>query len=51
MEGVMDTVETVTADELVEDIQSGVLQQQLEAMIPKFWSFFWSAVLKSFCPS
>ena len=41
----MDTVETVTADELVEDIQSGVLQQQLEAMLPKFWSFFWSAII------
>lgn len=41
----MDTVETVTADELVDDIQSGVFQQQLEAMLPKFWSFFWSAVI------
>ncbi|MCR4831457.1 MAG: mechanosensitive ion channel [Pseudobutyrivibrio sp.] len=38
-------VETVTADELVEDIQTGVLQQQLEALIPKFWSFFWSAII------
>lgn len=38
-------VETVTADELVEDIQAGVLQQQLEALIPKFWSFFWSAII------
>lgn len=41
----MDTVETVTADELVEDIQSGVLQQQLETMLPKFWSFCWSVVI------
>lgn len=39
------TIETVTAEELVEDIQKGVLQQQLEAMIPKFWSFFWCTVL------
>ena len=38
-------VETVTADELVEDIQTGVLQQQLEVLIPKFWSFFWSAII------
>ena len=35
----------VTAEELVEDIQKGVLQQQLEALIPKFWSFLWCAVL------
>ncbi|MCR5417265.1 MAG: mechanosensitive ion channel family protein [Pseudobutyrivibrio sp.] len=41
----METVETVTADELVENIQTGVFQQQLESMIPKFWSFFWSAVI------
>ncbi|SDB20826.1 small conductance mechanosensitive channel [Pseudobutyrivibrio sp. YE44] len=39
------TLETVTAEELVEDIQKGVLQQQLEAMIPKFWSFGWSVLL------
>lgn len=38
-------VETVTADELVDNIQKGVLQQQIEALIPKFWSFFWSAVI------
>ena len=41
----MDTVETVTADELVEDIQTGVLQQQIEALIPKFWSFLWCVAL------
>ena len=41
----MDTVETVSADELVQDIQTGVFQQQLESLIPKFWSFFWSAIL------
>ncbi len=39
------SLETVTADELVEDIQKGVLQQQLEALIPKFWSFLWCVVL------
>ncbi len=39
------TIETVTAEELVEDIQKGVIQQQLEGMIPKFWSFGWSVVL------
>jgi small conductance mechanosensitive channel len=38
-------LETVTAEELVEDIQKGVIQQQLEGMIPKFWSFGWSVVL------
>lgn len=38
-------IETVTAEELVEDIQKGVIQQQLEGMIPKFWSFGWSVVL------
>lgn len=38
-------VETVTADELVDNIQKGVLQQQIEALIPKFWSFFWSAAI------
>ena len=43
----MDTTiaETVTADELVEEIKTGVLQQQLESLIPKFWSFFWSAII------
>lgn len=41
----MDTVETVSADELVQDIQTGVFQQQLESLVPKFWSFFWSAIL------
>ncbi|MCR5580616.1 MAG: mechanosensitive ion channel [Pseudobutyrivibrio sp.] len=41
----METVETVTADELVENIQTGVFQQQLEALIPKFWSFFWSVII------
>lgn len=39
------TIETVTAEELVQDIQKGVFQQQLESMIPKFWSFFWSAAI------
>ncbi len=38
-------LETVTAEELVEDIQKGDIQQQLEGMIPKFWSFGWSVVL------
>ena len=37
--------ETVTADELVEDIKTGVFEQQLESLIPKFWSFFWSAII------
>ena len=43
----MDTtiVESVAADELVEEIKTGVLQQQLESLIPKFWSFFWSAII------
>ena len=45
LEDVMDTVETVTADELVQDIQTGVFQQQLESLLPKFWSFFWSAII------
>lgn len=39
------TIETVTAEELVEDIQKGVFQQQLEKLVPKFWSFGWSVVL------
>ncbi|SEA65186.1 small conductance mechanosensitive channel [Pseudobutyrivibrio sp. ACV-2] len=37
--------DTVTAEELVQDIQKGVLQRQIEAMIPKFWSFLWCIVL------
>ncbi len=41
----METVDTVTADEIVDNIQSGVLQEQIEALLPKFWSFFWSVVL------
>ena len=41
----METMEAVTAEELVEDIQKGVFQQQLEKLIPKFWSFGWSVVL------
>lgn len=42
----MDTkIETVTADEIVDNIQKGVFQRQLENLIPQFWSFFWSAVL------
>jgi len=36
---------TVTAEGIVEDIQTGVLQRQLEALIPKFWSFLWCIVL------
>ena len=39
------TIETVTAEELVDDIQKGILQQQLEAMVPKFWAFGWSVLL------
>lgn len=39
------TIETVTADELVNNIQKGVFQQQLEGLIPKFWSFLWCTVL------
>ena len=35
----------VTADEIVEDLQKGILQQQLEKLIPKFWSFLWCMVL------
>ncbi len=41
----MDSVETVTPDALVEDIQKGVLQQQIDKLIPKFWSFLWCAFL------
>lgn len=41
----METMEAVSAEELVEDIQKGVFQQQLEKLIPKFWSFGWSVVL------
>ncbi len=41
----METLESTTAEELVNEIQTGVFQQQLEALIPKFWSFFWNAVL------
>ncbi len=45
-DNVLDTaIETVTPEELVEDIQKGVFQQQLEGMIPKFWAFGWSVVL------
>ena len=36
---------TISADELVEDIQKGVIQQQIEKLIPQFWSFLWSVVL------
>ena len=35
----------VTADEIVEDLQKGILQQQIEKLIPKFWSFLWCVVL------
>ncbi|MCR5195609.1 MAG: mechanosensitive ion channel family protein [Pseudobutyrivibrio sp.] len=41
----MDSVETVTPDALVEDIQKGILQQQIDKLIPKFWSFLWCAFL------
>ncbi len=41
----IDTVDSVSADELVENIQSGIFQQQLESLLPKFWSFFWSAII------
>ena len=37
--------EVVTAEEIVDDIQKGVLQRQIEKLIPKFWSFLWCAVL------
>ena len=36
---------TISADELVEDIQKGVIQQQIEKLIPQFWSFLWCVVL------
>ena len=32
-------------DDLVEDIKKGVLQQQIEGLIPKFWSFLWCVIL------
>ena len=35
----------VMPEEIVEDIQKGILQQQIENLIPKFWSFLWCAVL------
>lgn len=35
----------VMPEELVEDIQKGVLQRQLEAMIPKLWAFGWCVLL------
>ncbi len=41
----MDSVETVTPDAIVEDIQKGILQQQIDKLIPKFWSFLWCAFL------
>ena len=36
----METMEAVSAEELVEDIQKGVFQQQLEKLIPKFYLLF-----------
>ena len=35
----------VMPEELVEDIQKGVLQQQIEQLIPKVWSFLWCVAL------
>ena len=35
----------VMPEEIVEDIQKGILQQQIENLIPKFWSFLWCVVL------
>lgn len=35
----------VMPEEIVEEIQKGILQQQIEQLIPKFWSFLWCAVL------
>lgn len=32
-------------EDLVEDIQKGIIQQQIEGLIPKFWSFLWCAIL------
>ena len=39
------TIETATAEEIVTDIQTGVFQQWLEGLIPKFWSFLWCVIL------
>lgn len=41
----METLDTATASEIVEDIESGVFQQWLDSLIPKFWSFVWCVIL------
>ena len=37
--------EAVTAEEIVEEVKTGALQQQIEKLIPKFWSFVWCVAL------
>ncbi len=38
-------LQTVTAEELVEEVKTGVIQQQIEKLIPELWSFLWCVVL------
>ncbi len=37
--------ELATPETIVEDVKTGVLQQQIEKVIPKLWSFAWCVVL------
>lgn len=37
--------ELATPEILVEEVKTGVIQQQIEKLIPKFWSFLWCSIL------
>lgn len=41
----MEEIQTVTAQELTEDLANGTVSQWLESLIPKFWSFLWCVIL------
>lgn len=41
----MDEVETLTAQEVAQDLQDGTFQKWLDTLLPKFWSFLWCVIL------
>ena len=41
----MTSTETLTAQEVAEELEDGTFQRWLESMIPEFWSFLWCVIL------
>ncbi len=41
----MEDVETLTAQEVAQDLQDGTFQKWLNNLLPQFWSFLWCVIL------